>query len=598
MKLAYATLSALLCVSVSGNPVDCDPSASQTLDGTCNNLLDQTLGAAFTPFRRGSEGAEYEDNVSTPVTSRPGPREISNKVGNEDVSTAGVDPIPHNMMAVMFGQFINHDFENNDMLKLYDLVAETPDVFEQDLLIDDPEDRFCFFPPGVPGIPSRCSPENGPYFVQYRKSAGSIDGVSQQFEVTNRGTSFLDLNTIYGSTEANATVLRTASDGKLATSDYSGTLSLGPFPITYFFEDLPPSRAITGLNTPSLVRASGFGDDEILTAGDERVNNNVALAGFHTLFLREHNYQAMLYKDLHPGANDEEIYQAARRRNIAQYQKIVLEDYLPAEFGNYFTSIAGDYSGYGPTVDPSTGAAFAGAAFRYGHSGIRGYAPLGSCGEFSTFLASLGNELPNVGQVGGPFNILGQLTLAGNEGDFESVMRGLVATRSRPIDTKVDDGIRFITLPGQTRQTLGIDVYSIDIQRGRLNGIPNYDRLREAYHPDGSMYGSPGCGNGLATQENLYGKNNHIDGFVGLLAEAKVPGTSFGETLGRIVVDQYVRARDGDRFWYENVYGTADVSSVKSVSMKTLLERHFDLVGLPEEVFLALTDYQGDLAAS
>ena len=78
------------------------------------------------------------------------------------------------------------------------------------------------------------------------------------------------LNTIYGSTEANATVLRTGSDGKLATSDYSGSLSLGPFPTNYLFADLPPSRSITELNTPSLVRASGFGDDQILTAGDER----------------------------------------------------------------------------------------------------------------------------------------------------------------------------------------------------------------------------------------------------------------------------------------------------------------------------------------
>ena len=210
-------------------------------------------------------------------------------------------------------------------------------------------------------------------------------------------------------------------------------------------------------------------------------------------------------------------------------------------------------------------------------------------------------------------------------------MRGLVATRSRPIDTKVDGGIRFITLPGQTRQTLGIDVYSIDMQRARLNGIPNYDRLLEAYHPDGSLYGSPGCGNGLSGNEGtndplvcfvrmvsgsppgqasdeelnlaadlreLYGKINNIDALVGLLAEPKVPGSSIGETLGRILVDQFVRARDGDRFWYGNVYEADDVSIVKSVSMKTLLERYFDLEDLPEQVFLALTDYQGDLVAS
>lgn len=193
---------------------------------------------------------------------------------------------------------------------------------------------------------------------------------------------------------------------------------------------------------------------------------------------------------------------------------------------------------------------------------------------------------------------------------------------------------------------MGLDIFAFDIQRGRLNGIPNYDRIRAAYHPDGSMYGSPGCGKGLegkrgkrgkngkkgkkgkkdkddpldcfirlvsggppgqaSTEEttlatelrDLYGKVNRIDAFVGMLAEPHVQGTSFGETLGRIVADQYKRLRDGDRFWYENVYNAQEQAEVKSVTMKTLLERHFDLTNLPEEVFLAPDDYAGDLAAS
>lgn len=80
---------------------------------------------------------------------------------------------------------------------------------------------------------------------------------------------------------------------------------------------------------------------------------------------------------------------------------------------------------------------------------------------------------------------------------------------------------------------------------------------------------------------------NRTDALVGLLSEPAVPGTSFGQTLGRIIMDQYARARDGDRFWYENVYSSEEIEQVKKVTMKTLFERNFNITNLPAEVFLA-----------
>lgn len=625
----------------------CSASDPQSIDGTCNNLANPQFGASFTTYRRGPEGAEFLAGGVSPVDDRPDPRVVSNRLGAEDPASPAEDEIPHNMLAVMFGQFINHDFENNDKKDLFVTKDEDPFVFAQDLIVPDIQnDAFCFFPPGSPN--NRCLPGQGPYVMEYRTSAGVIE--NGQFEVTNRGTSYLDLGTIYGNTAPNATVLRTGTGGKLLTSDYSGNL----FFLQYSFQDLPPSRTETGLNTDTLVLR--YPDNEILTHGDFRckcacdlclrcvielaltsssqllVNNNVALAAFHTLFMREHNYQADLYLQQNPLASDEEVYQAARRRNIAQYQKIVLEDYLPAEFGQYFTDIVGTYGGYDDTVDATTGAVFAGAAFRYGHSSLRQYAPLSECGDVSTVplppFVPPGSDLPNLGQVGGPINILGMASIAGG---LESVFRGLVAKRTRPVDVKVTDAVRNIALPGGFRIDVGVDVYSFDLQRGRLNGVPNYDRVREVYHPAGSMYGSQGCGKNhksrpskndpyscflrlvtgnnpsAGTQEDfelatnlrdLYGKINKIDAIVGMLAEPHVPGTSFGETLGRVVADQYQRARDGDRFWYESVYDASEQAEVKSVTIKTLLERHFDLDHLPEESFLAPADFAAELAST
>ena len=239
----------------------CNPADPQSIDGTCNNLGNPTFGAAFTVYRRGLEGAEYLNDGVSPVSNRPNPRDVSNRLGAEDPDSTAEDAIPHNMLAVMFGQFINHDFENNDKKDLFVTKQENPLVFAQDLIVPDTDmDSFCFFPPG--NTTSRCPPDQGPYVLEYRTSAGPI--VNGQFEVTNRGTSYLDLGTIYGNTNPNATVLRSFTDGKLKTSDYSGRIFGQP----YSYPDLPPSRLDTGLNTDTLILR--YPDEEILTQGDFR----------------------------------------------------------------------------------------------------------------------------------------------------------------------------------------------------------------------------------------------------------------------------------------------------------------------------------------
>lgn len=242
------------------NGISCNANDPQSVDGTCNNVANPTNGAEFTSYRRGPEGTEYEDGVKVPAV-RANARTISNRVGAEVAATAGEDPIPHNMLAVLFGQFINHDFEDNDKENLFKSQAEG--AFAEDLTVDDPDDFFCFFPPGV----NRCDPALGPYYLEYRTSAGKISSTTGQFEVDNRGTSYLDLGPIYGNNVANATVLRAGQDGMLLTEDYSGFLRFGPNAIPWSFSDMPPSRATTGLNTDTLAR---YPDNEILTQGDFR----------------------------------------------------------------------------------------------------------------------------------------------------------------------------------------------------------------------------------------------------------------------------------------------------------------------------------------
>ena len=57
-------------------------------------------------------------------------------------------------------------------------------------------------------------------------------------------------------------------------------------------------------------------------AGDVRANENTILFSLHTIFVREHNRWCSILKQTHSDWNDETLYQEARRRVIALWQKV------------------------------------------------------------------------------------------------------------------------------------------------------------------------------------------------------------------------------------------------------------------------------------
>lgn len=54
----------------------------------------------------------------------------------------------------------------------------------------------------------------------------------------------------------------------------------------------------------------------------------------------------------------------------------------------------------------------------------------------------------------------------------------------------------------------------------------------------------------LVKLQRLYGNLSNIDVFVGGMAETTPNGP--GELFRTIIIDQFTRIRDGDRFWFEN----------------------------------------------
>src|SRR5205085_11122136 len=83
----------------------------------------------------------------------------------------------------------------------------------------------------------------------------------------------------------------------------------------------------------------------LFVTGDVRGNENVELTALHTLFVRNHNRIAAELQKLHPTWGDEQLYQEARKLNVAEYQQIVYNAYLPDLLG---PNALPKYTGYSP----------------------------------------------------------------------------------------------------------------------------------------------------------------------------------------------------------------------------------------------------------
>ena len=110
-------------------------------------------------------------------------------------------------------------------------------------------------------------------------------------------------------------------------------------------------------------------DDPRFATGDVRGNENVELTTLTTLFVRNHNFIAKELAAEHPAWTDQQLYDEARKLNIADYQSIIYNEWIPAVLG---PNALPAYKGYNSRVNPSIANEFSTVAFRFGHSLLSG----------------------------------------------------------------------------------------------------------------------------------------------------------------------------------------------------------------------------------
>ena len=499
------------------------PAEVRTIDGTGNATDD--AGAAHSTLIR-LAAADYADGTGSPAgADRASARTISNAVAAQEHVTLNTQGRTDFLW--LWGQFLDHD------LGLTEGSHEPANIA---VPTGDP-----FFDPQATGTAT---------IGMTRSAAAAVSSPTEPREQSNAITAFIDGSNVYGSDPERAAALRTFSGGRLKVTATPGG-------------DLLP------MNLDGLPNEGGDGPNLFL-AGDVRANENIYLIAMHTLWVREHNRIAGDLAAGAPALSDEAIYQQARRVVVGQLQAITYEEWLPALLGR---DAIGDYQGHDPAVDPSLANEFSTAAFRFGHSLLPSTLHVAASADGT-------RAATTIDLLDAFFRPDRAVSLG-----IDNLLAGAAAGQSSELDELVVGDLRnfLFGAPGQG----GMDLVSLNIQRGRDHGLADLNTTREAIGlprvtdwPDISA--DPSVQAKLAS---VYDSVDDVDLWVGGLAEDPVAGSMLGATFHTIVADQFVRLRDGDRFWYERDFSGRERDVIAATRLSDVISRNTSHT-LPGNVFV------------
>ena len=432
--------------------------------------------------------ASYPDGGATMAgADRPNAREISNTVFLQlDANGDFIDmPNPGGASSLMW---VWGQFLDHDM----DQTSTNSSAGTAPVPI--PADDPVFTPGGNLG------------FTRSDPIAGTGTSVDNPRQYNNDISSYLDSSNIYGSTQARLDALTVPGTAKLRLS--------GSDTIAFAFND------------------PVFGSGPI--TGDGRADENIALLSMHAIFAREHNRIVDVLAQLDPTLSTAELFEGARSRVEAIMQAITYNEFLPVLIGE---NAIPAYTGFKSGVNPAILLEFSTAIYRLGHTML---SPVIERMNENGTEHSLGNiALRNA------FSVRGEVERTGTE----AIMRGMSTTFSQDVDTFMVEDVRSFLRGGGGP---GQDLATLNIQRGRDHGLPTYNDMRVALGlaPKESFSQLTSDPVMAARLAQAYGNDiSKLDLWVGGLAENPVGGGMVGETFRAVLIEQFVRLRDGDPFW-------------------------------------------------
>ena len=520
---------------------------SRTFDGSGNNIENPTWGKANEPLIRMTSNG-YADGVKK-LRKGPNPRAISNHVCQEELPRPDAHPTLSSFMWA-WGQFVDHEI---------DLTPE----------LEATEEEAFFFAPNDDPIEAGAK-------IPFHRSSFQLGTGEKRVprEQINILSAYIDGANVYGASDARALALRALDGtGRLKSSDGKhGKL-------------LPFNTA--GLSNPQGPLRGGDPPKKFFVAGDLRVNEHGVLICMHTLFMREHNRicgeladkpDSRLLKEIRALGRDEAIYQRARRHVIAIEQVITYNDFLPALLG---PKAIPKYKGYNKKINASIANVFSTAAYRLGHDMLNSQLPLAD---------------PFDGEIlrGISFDKAFWKPELITKRGIDVFLAGLAVTEMEAINCQTVEDIRsnlFNVHPLMPKMLL--DLAALNIQRGREHGLPDYNQCRADYVlKKVRKFEDITSDNGrVARLKAAYRNVNDIDPRIGGLCEDAVGKGIVGPLFHAILKDQFVRLRDGDRFWYQCDPGLskAEMRSLSRTRLSDIIRRNTLIEKIRDDVFRTTT---------
>jgi hypothetical protein len=291
----------------------------------------------------------------------------------------------------------------------------------------------------------------------------------------------------------------------------------GPGGSPYLYERADPAKLLEGIG--DLPR----NQEGLALVGDPRNDVHVFMSQMQLAFLRAHN--SLVDRLREDGADEDALFDEARRSLTWHYQWAIVNDYLPGLVGAELVDelLASGPSFYTPVGVPFIPVEFADAAFRYGHSQIRPtYAIRAGAPPMAVF-----PELIGFGPVG---------DRAVDWSMMFDVPGRAAAQRSKRIDGTLPSSL--IELPLEITGTVGESAYrslaARDLQRGHGTGLPSGESVARE------------IGARVLSERELalsqHGLREETPLWLYILREADVQqdGDRLGEVGGRIVAEVLV----------------------------------------------------------
>ncbi|XP_077174273.1 dual oxidase 2 [Paroedura picta] len=506
-------------------------------DGWYNNLMYHSHGATGSRLSR-LLPANYADGVYEALKEPhvPSARGLSNAIAQGESGLPSIDN--QTVLGVYFGFHVLSEI----------LEGNKPGCPAEFLNLHIPQ-----------GDPVFDLTKSGDVILPFQRMqwvAGTGRSPNSPRDLANPVTGWLDGSAIYGPSHSWSDSLRTFSGGMLASGADPG---------------LPRQTGASSLMWKALDPSTGQGGLEgILDFGNAKGNENPFLQAVSIVWFRYHNHLAQEFARRNPSWSDEDLFQHARKWVVATYQKIVLYEWLPIFLGS---SIA-EYEGYKQHIDSrispeflATSALFLGTMVPPGV-----YMRNSSCG-FRNVKNRDGGSFPALRLCNAYWSRENpNLQKAEDVSDLLLGMSSQIAERKDNI--VVEDLRDYWYGPMKYSRT---DFVASWIQRGRDLGLPTYNEARKFFQLDPANDWQRSNGEIFQKNQTL------IEGLAALYRNDTarlelLPGALLeaNRSLFRAVMkDQFVRLRDGDRFWFENtkngLFSSEEIKALKNISFRDIL---------------------------